>query len=511
VAGSTVGAGSPPRSAAAVSLWRAKWAILAVIVLAFLGGYDYSKGQSATYSAESQIVLSAAQPFDPLGTFSSNDPTRYVADQAAIIQTQAILAPAAQALATATPPETIDPIGLGGTIAAEPSSSTSLIVVTATSPDPDQAVARANAVAQAYQAYQAAKVQGVVDASVGATRDPSVIENIRAQAVAYGTGVAFVEPAAPGTASSSLAPTRSALLITAVAALIAIGVALLWRTPPPDGSSVIRAARTRLLGTVGGRSLFRGSGSPAQQYALPMVALDYARQETPGPILITGVSTRSGTASAVHGLAASAAAQGHRVLVIDADPERRDLLRVSGAAPDRSLEQLDRPGVTRDEVLVPVPTSGGGQFHLAKVGTDRSPLVDGADITRSLAQLAGSFDLVLLQAGPVPRSPVAFSLLEQVAAVVLVARGRDTARSVTELRDRLDTARRPLIGLVLTGRRGTFPWSQGSVQPTAYPPLGRQQASPRIQAHVPTAATEPVKVQPPPADQHDQQVGVATH
>ena len=112
-------------------------------------------------------------------------------------------------------------------------------VINATSGEPAQAVARANAVASAYEGYLAGQVRGVLDASVTATTDPQTIQTIRAKAAAFGDGVAVVETAAAGSADSSLTPMRSALLIAAVAALVAIGLALLWRSPPPDGSAVV--------------------------------------------------------------------------------------------------------------------------------------------------------------------------------------------------------------------------------------------------------------------------------
>ena len=501
VAGSTVGTGGSPRSVAAVSLWRAKWAILAVIVLAFVASYQYSKDQPATYTAQSRIVLSAAQPFDPLGTYSYNDPTRYVADQVALIRTQAILAPASAQLATQNDP--IDPNALSGAVSPEPSATTSVIVVNARASEPDRAVGRANAVALAYEAYLAGQVRGVVDASVAATTDLAVTEDIRAKAAAFGDGVAYVETAAPGEATSSLAPMRTASLVTAVAALVAIGLALLWRTSPPDGSAVINAARTRLLGRVPGRALRRGAAVQPQEHALALVALDYARQGIPGPVLLTGSSARSGAASVAFGLGVSAAAQGRRVLVVDADPERRELARVGSSAPARSLEELGRPGVSRDQVLVPVPTSGGAEVLVAKVGADKSSMVDGVAVGRALAELGQSFDLVLLQSGPVPASPVAFALLEQVAAVVLVARAKDSERSVVELRDRLDAARRPLVGLVLTGRRRGASWVQS--QPASAP----VQQDPNAPVPAPVQQTPPSSAAQP-AEDRDQQLGAPT-
>ena len=512
MAGSTVGTGGgPPRSVSAVSLWRAKWIILAVIALAFVGGYQYSKEQPATYTAQSRVVLSAAQPFDPLGTYSGNEPTRYVADQVAIIDTQTILAPAAQQLAVQQPPDPIDGVALSGAITPEPSTTTSVIVINATASEPERAVARANVVAAAYQTYRADEVRRIADQSAAASTDLPTIEQIRAKAVAYGTGVATVENAAPGQASSSLAPMRSALLITAVAGLIAIGLALLWRSPPPDGSAVIAAARTRVLGRVPVRSPRRGSVSP-QVHAHTLVALDYARKASPGPVLVTAGSARSGAASVAHGLAVSAAAQGRRVLLVDADPDRRELVPVGTTAPARSLEQLGHPGVSRDQVLVPVETSAGAQLLLAKVGTDGSPLLDSAAVGRALAELDGAFDLVLVQSGPVSRSPVAFALVEHVAAVVVVARDRDAARPVAELRDRLDATRRPLVGLVLTGRRLGVPW-----RPQAQPEAGVERApeeperrpAPPVEEREAGATAAPAPMSAP-AQERDEELGAST-
>jgi capsular polysaccharide biosynthesis protein len=471
----TGGENSPPRSLALVSLWRAKWAILAVIALVFVVGYQYSKDQSATYEAKSRIVLSAAQPFDPLGTYSFSDPTRYVADQVAIIDTQAVLAPAAQQLSVATPPDVIDPVELARAIEAEPAAVNSVITVTATAPSPEQAVARVNTVAAAYEAYLANQISVTTEGAVAATAaNPDVVQDIRGKAAAFGDGVAVVENAAPGSTTSSLNPLRNALLITAVAALLAIGLALLWRTPPPDGSAVLKAAGARLLGRVPG---WRLGGLQEKDYAHTWVALDYARRGLPGPVLLTGAGRRSGTAAVAQGVASSAAASGHRVLLVDADPERRELLGRLGARPTRSLEDVDRPGVTEEEVLVPVgpQTAGGGQVFLAKVGVDGSAAVDAAAAGDALGRLARSHGTVLLQSAPVTASPVAFALVDHVSAVVAVARGADRPRALTALRDRLDVARRPLVGVILTGRHraGVYQPQQQQPQGDPAPPESR--------------------------------------
>jgi Mrp family chromosome partitioning ATPase len=191
------------------------------------------------------------------------------------------------------------------------------------------------------------------------------------------------------------------------------------------------------------------------------------------------------------------------VLLVDADPERRELADVGDSAPARPLEDLGRPGVSRDQVLVPVPTSGGAELLVAKVGADKSAMLDGAAVGRVLAELGQSFDLVLLQSGPVPKSPVAFALVEQAAAVVLVARTRDSARSVVELRDRLDAARRPLVGLVLTGRRRGPSWV--SSQPAAAPEEPDRAAS----APAPVQPARPSSPAEPAADR-DEELGAPT-
>jgi Mrp family chromosome partitioning ATPase len=356
-----------------------------------------------------------------------------------------------------------------------PSADNSVITVNATGATPERAAARANAVAAAFQTYSAERAAQVArDTTAAAGLDVQLADQIRTRAAAYGDGVAVVENATADRATSSASPGRTAGLVALAAGLAICALLLLVRRgPAPDGSAVLSAAGTRLLGSVPVRGARRGSVSP-QDHAFALVSLDYARRGTSGPVLVTGVDRNSGAASLAHGLAVSAAAQGRRVLLVDADPDSRELLlRTGAAAPARSLETLSQPGTATGDVLVPVAVSGG-QFSVASIGDKNAPL-DEAAARRALETVSGDYDLVLVQVAPVAKSPTAFALVGLAAVVIAAARGKDRPQAVTELRDRLQVAGRPLAGIALTGagRWGTRPSAPASV-PVSPPPAARR-------------------------------------
>jgi capsular polysaccharide biosynthesis protein len=442
------------------ALWRARWALVIAVLAAGAAGTLLSANQAVSYTAASRMVLSASQSFHPLGAQSLTEPTRFISDQASIITTSPVLEGASNELSGA-----ISPAKLARTVSVEASGDNDVMTVSASAPTAVEAADRANAVVSAYRDYVAREVQARATAAAAATNDSAVADRIRTEAAAYDDGVAVVEPAEPPVAASRPAPVRDGLIVAVIAGLITAGVAL-WRRPQAvEGAPWQGAERPPVLGLVSVRKVGPGQVTAADstEYTFALVALDYAREGTSGPVFLTGTRRDSRAPAVALGFAVAAAARGRRVLLIDADPESQALLaltRESGATtPRRDLDAPPGPGASNSQALAPLP--GHPDVSLATLGS--SGAADEVPVRHALEQGTADFDLVLVQVGPLSASPYAFSLVRLAGSVVAVVDESESPRALAVLGDRLATAQRRLAGLVLTRRtRRGFPWPTGS-------------------------------------------------
>lgn len=456
------------RSVLLATLWRARWVLLVAVLLSAAVGYLVSATRPPTYAAGSRIVFSASQPFRPMGEDFAAQAGRYTSTQVAIINSRPVLEAASAALQRSASPKAL---AAGLEVAA--SGNDDVITVTVTAPTAAVAADRANAIVTAYRDRVTLQVRDEATAAAAATRDPALADRIRTAAAAFNDGVALVDPAVPPAGPSAPAPVRDALILAVVAGLVTAGV-VLWRRPRVvEGGAWTRADRPSILGAV--LALKGQPGRTAEvdpeEHALTLVALDYARQGSPGPVFITSTGWRSGAASVAHGLAVSAAARGQRVLVVDAEPESRELVgRVSGPTrPRHTLDALLRPGVPTGEVLLPIPTVPGLFLGTLGVSGDHGA-VDQGQVERALKHVERDVDLVLVQVGPVSASPFAFALVGQPGQLIAVTGESENPAELVVLRERLVTAQRKLIGLVLTRRIRTGIWDR--LRPTPGPRSG---------------------------------------
>lgn len=452
---------SPGTSVVLRELWRARWLILVTAALAGVGGFVVSGLQSTVYSAESRLVLAAGQDFDPLGRQSYADSSRFVANQVSVVSSQPVVDAALRTLDDGTTRE-----GLLDSLEVSASADADVIAVRTSGPTPEVAAERADALVDGYRSYVRERVAERAAAAAAATTDPVVVDQITTHAAAYGDGLLVVDMADVPTRPSAPVPLRDAFVLAAVAALAAAGLALLRRPRLPTPTRSSQADGVPVLGAVSvsrPRGL-RGDLPSPGDYALALVSLGYVADPAAGPVLVTGLTDRSGAAAVVHGLATAAAVQGQRVLVVDAEPESRQLVHRMGVEmPSRPLDDLAR-GADESQVLVrSLLLQGPGTdpaVDLAVLGTQHGVVLSDADAAQTaLSKLQASYDLVLLHPGPVTGSPLALALLRQAGAVVAVQADKDGDQGLVELRQWLQLAGAPLAGVMSTRRnRG---WIEG--------------------------------------------------
>lgn len=454
-------------SIVASALWARRWVIAFAAVVAGLLGFQLSQLQNEIYQAETRIVLSATYPFDPLGGYNATNASRYLANQREIVRSRVIFDSAVTRLGS-----DIDVPTLAEAVDVSILSDSDIVLISARGPTAELAASRADAVATAYQDFVAAEVQRAADAAAQAVAaDAAAVAGVRTEAAVYGDGIAVIERAVIPTAPVAPQPTRNALILAVVAALVASGFAL-WRRDrhPLEPEEAAGEAGVPLLGAVdvparrGGAVPAAGEGALAlatydtaalSGYDMAMVALDYASAGQTGAVLVSDLGSGELAGDVVFRLAASAA-RTRRVLVVDAD-SRRDLIAAPAAdgPPQRhgALEGTDlEPAVT--EVQLDRP-GGGVRVDVVNLlsGAQRP---DPAEARQALTQLTRAYDLVLVHAGPLSSDPLSFALLQDVRTVVLVAssdRGSTANRDFAEVRHRLSLAGRECAGLVVAQRR----------------------------------------------------------
>lgn len=457
--------------------------------------YDYSDREERSYEAVAQVVLSASTNFSPINTsFSSNDPDRYVENQAEIMTTLNVMDRAAAALA-----DGVTGADLRGDIATAPSGARDVIVITAEAADPSLAARRADAVANAYAQFTTDEVRILADQAAQASAgDPALVQDIRARAATFGDGVSVIQPAAVPSGPASPTPLRNAYLAAAAAFLLSTGLALGWlsRRRPTAPDRLAADAGGPLLGEVP-VTWFGPAAAPTQPgpaaYAMALQALRYRLPEGgASSVLLTAVGRGTSAASAVLGLAAADAAHGRAVVIVDATSDGHLLRRAGVPSPAVPLTAAWAAGKDLDGALSAVPAlSGqhGGSVRVARVEGDD---VTSSDVLRgSLTALLESADLVLVDAGPAASEATAFTLLGEVGAlgaVVAVVHGKRDAGHLREFRRRLGLAGRECAGVLVTHRS----WVPSIGRPSAGPAPADRPA-PRAPAPAPDrgAATEP--------------------
>ncbi len=448
--------------------------VLLVTAIAGYAAQEYSERQPAVYESTSRVVLSASTNFSPVdGAFSGGDANRYVQNQADIMTTVAVLDLAAGALADGS-----TGADLRDDISAAPSGASEVITITARADDGDLAARRAFAVANAYAAYTEGQVRVLADqAAQVVAADPAQVLSVRARATSFGDGVSVIQPAVAPTEPTSPTPRRNAYLAATAAFLLSVGLVLALRGTRRAGGRdrLVTDAGAPVLGTVpvrwaGGSPAPRQPGRP--RYALALQALRYRMRDSGRrSALLTPLGRDTSAASAVLGLAAAEAAQGRRVVVVDASADGHLVDRAGVSAPALALHPgAPLSGGDLDAVLRPVPAlagSNGGAVLVARIDPGAPMATD--TVRAALAELEATADLVLVDAGAAVHSASAFALVGEVGAVVAVVRGhrgRRDDRELAELRQKLALAGRSCDG-VLVAERTWLPSSGGSDAPAA--------------------------------------------
>ena len=281
----------------------------------------------------------------------------------------------------------------------------------------------------------------------------------------------LVQPASPPQSASSPKPLRNTLIGTILGLILGLGVAALRERldrklrDHADVEAILErpilavVPESRLL-KAGGRALLL-SGPEHDAFSMLRTNLRYfAVDQQIRSMLITSSAPGDGKSTIARYVAATAAASGVRVILVEADVRRpvlQQLYNLDGAGLTDIL--TDRASVAEATQHLPieraVPDVHERVLDVITAGPlppNPADLLESTRMQEVLHDLEGRYDLVVVDSSPVTLVPDAVPLMVLVTAVVIVVReGKSTRPAVRQLHKQLDNFRISPLGIVVNG------------------------------------------------------------
>jgi capsular exopolysaccharide synthesis family protein len=424
-----------------VQALRKFWVLL--VALAVVGGgaaYVVAQATPPTYRATSKLFVSVEQGETVTelvqgSTFAQN-----------IVQSYAQLATMPVVLGPV-----IDRLGLdvtarelAETVTAETPLNTVIVEISATSGDPRQAAAVANATA--------ASLRDTVHE----------ISPDRADGTSS-VGVRIVSPAdvpAFPIAPNTLFMTATGLLLGLLIGMAVALVGQLLDTKVRTEKDIERVTDTALLGTVAqerGQSdrravmLARPRSPQAEAYRKIRANLQFvdAAQEVRS-LVVTSARASEGKTTTITNLALAMAEASAKVLIVDADLRRPMVAKVCGLEGSAGLTTVLIGSASVDDVLQDWGDTGVSVLTAGAVPPNPLQLLDSEHMARLLDDLTSRFDIVLVDAPPVlPVADAAVLSRLTSGVIVVVGAGRSTRHLLRRTLTSLESVGAHVLGVVL--------------------------------------------------------------
>jgi Mrp family chromosome partitioning ATPase/capsular polysaccharide biosynthesis protein len=478
---------------------RWKWVILAIAILAAGATYGLTSREQKTYTAEALVEVQNANPTVP----ASNPPTTQQLQDVATLFTD-------RAITTTVYNDLRLPVGTAGSVVVSPSSTSDFVDVTASSHSAALAARLANTYVSVFLASQAQTVAVADQAAAAAARATlkalrntpanlaqrqALIATIVADDAAArnpSPGATAPDPALVPKFPSSPAPKKDALFAGLIGLLLGIGLAFVLDLADR------RLVRVSSVQSIYGRSVVavlphvanaaprdHGTFLTPPEFVEVMRSLRVnlrlaANGTTLKSVVVTSALPGEGKSTVARDLAFAYADAGDRVLVIDCDLRRPSLSSVFAVRPELGLVQVLRSEVSPAEAAVTVfrtsPSSSNGSAGQPLAAGDprvhgsislishgervESPaaLLSSKAMSELLATASAYYDMVILDTSPILTVSDAVPLLDQVSAVLFVARlgmtTREAAERLTELGQRVPHMN--LAGVVVNDMRDSY-------------------------------------------------------
>ncbi len=487
-------------------LRRWLWLLIASVLLA--GGAAYLVSNSLTKLYDASVTLIVGQSLS-----SSNPDINQLMASQRLSQTYADLATTGELLTKVIDKTGLDttPADLRKVVKADAPANSTLVTITVTDPDPVQAAAIANAIADQLKATSPAlsghnqAVQQFVDSDLAAVQ--TQIEETQAQAQTltglqsptpdqqsqlqalqgrlvslrqtYATLLGFssnngsnlltvVDAAVPPAQPSSPRVLLNTLLAALVGLLLAVGIAFLVEYLDDTLKSPEAVEALTGLPTLGTIIRMQGDDSrpliyrlatilyprspAAEAYRTLRTNLEFASLDKPARrILVTSAIPGEGKTTTAANLGAVFAQAGHETLIVDADLRKPGVHKIFGLGNGQGLTGLLRSDdLSVDEVAQPTE-----QPHLRVVTTGALPpnpaeLLRSARMQTVMERLAGAAEFVIVDSPPLQAVTDAAILSSLVDGTVLVVdAGRTRSGAVVHGREALAKVGARVLGVAL--------------------------------------------------------------
>jgi polysaccharide biosynthesis transport protein len=443
-------------------VWRFKWLVLLVVLIAAAATYEYYSHKTKIYEASTQLYVGASALDTVLQQVNAQG-ARSLADDAALVTTPQVAARVASDLKLK-----VDPNSLLGSVAVVASSSSDFLTLSVESANPQYASDLVNGFAQAYievseQQANAAVATAVTTIQNEMARLPGAANAVRRQALnsllvqvqgaallAPGAGTQYTKAVAP-TIPVSPTPKRNAIFAAALALLL--GVIASYAFDRSDKRLRGLADFERLLGTPVLASIPRARrigppvGEPTgtspelrEPYRTLRVNLDLIRvREGLRTLMVTSAVPEEGKTTVVRNLAFAYHEAGLRVAIVDADMRRPTLAAIFHVDGEHGLADILASGDDVAGALITVAGSDGSP-RLDLLPAGRPPENPTAllrpDAFRSIRhQLLADHDLIIVDSPPVLAVSDAVVMAGEVDGILVVVRsGLSTDATVKRLR-----------------------------------------------------------------------------
>lgn len=199
-------------------------------------------------------------------------------------------------------------------------------------------------------------------------------------------------------------------------------------------------------------TLLQPNSFVAEQFRSLRARLDSLAAERPlRTVAITSALPGEGKTTASVNLAlVGAMGVGRRVMLVDCDLRQPKVHTVLGLRPEMGLAELLTDQTTTERAICKVEGSSLEVLPVRGLPPNPAELLASARMRAVLEELAGSYDLVILDTPPALALPDAKTLSEIVDGVVVIVRAGETPdEDVQATMDLLD--RRRVLGVVLNG------------------------------------------------------------
>jgi Mrp family chromosome partitioning ATPase len=489
-------------------IWRRKWIVLAITVVAAAATYLISSHQKNAYVSSTQLYVTDADPTLDItgsGSIPVGVTQTSLANVAQLMTAASITRAVSRTLGLPVPP---------GSVTATASSTASFVTVTATSQNPVLAARLANTYVSAFLRSRA---QGVAAKALGDKKAAQItlaalprsssatsgngfserqtllqqIETLQQVILNPSSGAQQVDTAAVPGVPASPNPKRDAIFGGVVGLVLGLLVAFCLDlfdrklvTVPAVESAFGRPVLAVLPHVSNPTPLLDGHRAVVPREfveelrSLTVMLRLGGSSEPPRLIMVTSTLPQEGKSTVTRDLALVYAEAGKRVLVIDGDLRRPSMERLFGIKADRGLVQILGGEASLSDVVVPAvtamagaPTTSNGRGS-ATNGDHAGPhgsvdvVAHGAHADNPLALLssdsmvallekaAKAYDIVLLDTPPVLAVVDSVPLMEVVDSVLLVARlGQTTRHAAKRFTDLLERLSVDIVGVIANDRR----------------------------------------------------------